>query len=162
IAAAALAGFTIDAMMALRRGAGELTQTLLRLQDDLRAPVPRPRARELGEIATGLGAMGAHPADARGRGRALEARLARAQRLAARGRGVAGVAPEARTPLAGMKRPRALWAVARARAPGARAAVGGALGETARLNRLVESLLTVSRAKTLSGKEVALGALADE
>jgi signal transduction histidine kinase len=162
VAAAALAGFTIDAMMALRRGADELTTALLRLSNDLRAPVPRPRARELGEIAAGLGKMAAHLADAHDRERALSAQIARDQRLTALGRVVAGVAHEVRNPLAGMKLRLDLLARAGSLDAASREDVGVCLGEIARLNRLVESLLTVSRAKTLSGKDVALGALADE
>ncbi len=57
LAAVALAVFTVDAMMALRNGADELQGALVKLQEDLRAPVPRPRARELGDIAAGLSAM---------------------------------------------------------------------------------------------------------
>ncbi|MFT3772442.1 MAG: HAMP domain-containing sensor histidine kinase [Minicystis sp.] len=162
IAAAALAGFTIDAMMALRRGADQLSGTLVQLSRDLRAPVPRPRATELRDIAAGLSAMANHLADARDRERALEAQLARDQRLTALGRVVAGVAHEVRNPLAGMKLRLDLLARAGGLDTAAREDVGACLGEIARLNRLVESLLTVSRAKTLSQKEVALGALADD
>ncbi len=162
LAAVALAGFTVDAMMALRRGADELQGALVKLQDDLRAPVPRPRARELGDIAAGLSAMAAHLADARDRERALEAAVARGQRLQALGRVVAGVAHEVRNPLAGMK----LRLDLLARSGGLDRAAGEdvtvCLGEIARLNRVVESLLMVSRAKTLAEMPIDLAALADE
>jgi signal transduction histidine kinase len=162
LAAAALAGITIDAMMALRRGADQLSSALVTLSGDLRAPVPRPRATELRDIAAGLAAMAAHLADAHDRERALQTQLAQDQRLTALGRVVAGVAHEVRNPLAGMKLRLDLLARVGGLDPAARDDVGACLGEIARLNRLVESLLTVSRAKTLSRRDVALGALADE
>jgi len=161
-AAVALAVFTVDAMMALRRGADELQGALVKLQEDLRAPVPRPRAQELGEIAAGLGAMAVHLADARDRERELESTLARGQRLAALGRVVAGVAHEVRNPLAGMKLRLDLLARSGGLDGAAKEDVGVCLGEIARLNRLVESLLVVSRAKTLAQEQVDLGVLADE
>jgi signal transduction histidine kinase len=149
-------------MIALRRGAGELTGALVKLQDDLRAPVPRPRARELGEIASGLAAMAAHLADARDRERALEASLSREQRLAALGRVAAGVAHEVRNPLAGMKLRLDLLARGGALDTTAREDVAACLGEIARLNRLVESLLMASRAKTQAERTIDLGAIANE
>jgi len=162
LAAVALAAFTVDAMMALRRGADELQGALVRLKGDLRAPVPRPRAQELGDIAAGLSAMAAHLADARDRERTLEAAVARGQRLQALGRVVAGVAHEVRNPLAGMKLRLDLLARSGGLDGGARDDVSVCLGEIARLNRLVESLLVVSRAKTLAQIPVDLGELADE
>ena len=162
IAAVALAGFTVDAMMALRRGADELQGALVKLQEDLRAPVPRPRAQELGEIAAGLSAMAVHLADARDRERELESTLARGQRLAALGRVVAGVAHEVRNPLAGMKLRLDLLARSGGLDVASRDDVGACLGEIARLNRLVESLLMVSRAKTLAQEPIDLALLADD
>jgi signal transduction histidine kinase len=161
IAAVALAAFTVDAMMALRRGADELQSALVTLQDDLRAPVPRPRARELGDIAQGLAGMAVHLADARDRERDLQATVARGQRLAALGRVVAGVAHEVRNPLAGMKLRLDLIARAGGLDAATREDVSVCLGEIARLNRLVESLLAVSRAKTLAQVEVDLAEIAD-
>jgi signal transduction histidine kinase len=162
VAAVALAVCTVDAMMALRRGADELQGALVTLQDDLRAPVPRPRAQELGDIAAGLSAMAAHLADARDRERALEATLARTQRLSALGRVVAGVAHEVRNPLAGMKLRLDLLARSGGLDAAASEDVQVCLGEIARLNRVVESLLMVSRAKTLAEMPIDLAALADE
>jgi len=161
-AAVALAACTVDAMIALRRGADELQGALVHLQDDLRAPVPRPRAQELGEIAAGLSAMAAHLADARDRERALEATIARTTRLSALGRVVAGVAHEVRNPLAGMKLRLDLLARTGGIDAAAREDVEVCLGEIARLNRVVESLLMVSKAKTLSEVPIELSTLADE
>jgi signal transduction histidine kinase len=159
---AALCAVTLDAMRAIGRGAGELRGSLVKLQDDLRAPVPKPRATELRDIAAELSRMAAHLADARDRERDLSQKLAREQRLAALGRVVAGVAHEVRNPLAGMKLRLDLLARAGGLDAPSHDDVSACLGEIARLNRLVESLLTVSRAKTLTRQDVALGALADD
>lgn len=164
VAALALVGVAADAMLALRRGATDLRAALVRLGADLRAPVPRPRARELREIAAGLEAMATHLADARDRERALEATIARDQRLAALGRVAAGVAHEVRNPLAGMKL--RLDLLQRSGELGAESDedVAVCLGEVDRLNRLVESLLSASRSKGSEGRlvEVDLAALGDE
>jgi signal transduction histidine kinase len=162
LAALALVGVAADAMLALRRGAADLRSALVRLEGDLRAPVPRPRARELGEIATGLEAMAAHLAEARDRERALEATIARDQRLAALGRVAAGVAHEVRNPLAGMKL--RLDLLKRSGELGAESDedVAACLGEIDRLNRLVESLLSASRTKGGDARAVDLAALGDE
>ncbi len=134
----------------------------MRLEEDLRAPVPRPRARELREIAAGLEVMAAHLADARDRERALEGTIARDQRLAALGRVAAGVAHEVRNPLAGMKL--RLDLLKRSGELGAESNedVAACLGEIDRLNRLVESLLSASRSKGGEGVVVDLAALGDE
>ena len=162
LAALALVGVAADAMLALRRGAADLRTALVRLEGDLRAPVPRPRALELREIATGLEAMATHLAEARDRERALEATIARDQRLAALGRVAAGVAHEVRNPLAGMKL--RLDLLNRSGELGAESDedVAACLGEIDRLNRLVESLLSASRSKGGEGLLVDLAALGDE
>jgi signal transduction histidine kinase len=166
LAALALVGVAGDAMLALRRGAADLRTALVRLEEDLRAPVPRPRARELREIAAGLEVMAVHLADARDRERALEGTIARDQRLAALGRVAAGVAHEVRNPLAGMKL--RLDLLKRSGELGAESNedVAACLGEIDRLNRLVESLLSASRSKGGEGVAVAvavdLAALGDE
>ena len=162
VAALALVGVAADAMLALRRGAADLRTALVRLQGDLRAPVPRPRARELGEIATGLETMAAHLAEARDRERALEATIARDQRLAALGRVAAGVAHEVRNPLAGMKLRLDLLARSGELGVESNDDVTACLGEIDRLNRLVESLLSASRTKGGEPRAVDLAALGDE
>ena len=151
-----------DAMLALRRGAADLRTALVRLEGDLRAPVPRPRARELGEIATGLETMAAHLAEARDRERALESKLARDQRLAALGRVAAGVAHEVRNPLAGMKLRLDLLKRSGELGVESNEDVAACLGEIERLDRLVESLLSASRTKGGEACRVDLAALGDE
>jgi len=162
VTALALVGVAADAMLALRRGAADLRTALMRLEGDLRAPVPRPRARELREIAAGLEAMAAHLADARDRERALEGTIARDQRLAALGRVAAGVAHEVRNPLAGMKLRLDLLARSGELGVESNDDVAACLGEIDRLDRLVESLLSASRTKGGEARAVDLAALGDE
>ncbi len=162
LAAVALVGVAADAMLALRRGAADLRTALVRLEGDLRAPVPRPRALELREIATGLEAMATHLADARDRERALEVTIARDQRLAALGRVTAGVAHEVRNPLAGMKLRLDLLDRSGELTAESHEDVAACLGEIDRLNRLVESLLSAGRSKGGEARAVDLAALGDE
>ena len=162
VAALALVGVAADAMLALRRGAADLRTALIQLEGNLRAPVPRPRARELREIAAGLETMAAHLADARDRERALEGTIARDQRLAALGRVAAGVAHEVRNPLAGMKLRLDLLKRSGELGVESNEDVAACLGEIDRLDRLVESLLSASRTKGGEARSVDLAALADE
>lgn len=162
ITAVALVGVAADAMLALRRGAADLRTALVRLEGNLRAPVPRPRALELREIATGLEAMATHLADARDRERALEATIAHDQRLAALGRVTAGVAHEVRNPLAGMKLRLDLLDRSGELTAESHEDVAACLGEIDRLDRLVESLLSAGRSKGGEARAVDLAALGDE
>ncbi|APR75467.1 Flagellar sensor histidine kinase FleS [Minicystis rosea] len=158
-----LLGLTVSALLGLRRGARDLEASLLRLQDDLRAEVGRPRALELGRIADGLSAMARHLADARAAERALQRRLARDERLAGLGRVVAGVAHEVRNPITGIKLK--LDVLAR-RGLDARSGddVRTCLQEIARLDRIVSSMLVVARGAPLpeARAEIDLGALLRE
>jgi signal transduction histidine kinase len=106
--------------------------------------------------------MATHLADARDHERSLEITLAREQRLAALGRVVAGVAHEVRNPLAGMKLRLDLLERSGGLNPAAREDITACQGEVTRLNRLVESLLRVSRPRTPVHDQIDLSALADE
>jgi signal transduction histidine kinase len=156
-----LVGLAVDALAALRRGATDLEVGLLRLQDDLRAEIPRPRARELARIAIGVRSMASHLADAQERERALERRLGHEQRLAGLGRVVAGVAHEVRNPLTGIKLK--LDTMARRRLDDRSARdVAICLQEIGRLDRVVSTLLVVSRKAPTEVVAIDLAALVDE
>ena len=161
VATLVLSLITLDALGALQRGTAQLRQGLVRLESDLRAPVVRPRADELGRVADGLTTMAAHLASAQERERALERKLGHQQRLAALGRVVAGLAHEVRNPLAGLK---LRLDIARRSAGVPRevlAEVSGSLDEIARLDRLVVSLLALGRPSE-QRTPFDVGALADE
>jgi signal transduction histidine kinase len=152
---------TVDSLLTLRRGARDLESALLLLQDDLRAPVPRPRARELARIGDGLGRMAAHLATARENEASLTRRLEHEERLAALGRLVAGVAHEVRNPLTGIKLK--LDGLARRPADGAtHADIETCLAEVGRLDRLVSSLLSVARTAPEERRTLDLAATCDE
>lgn len=151
----------VDALAALRRGAMDLEIGLLRLQDDLRAEIPRPRAGELSRIAVGVRSMASHLADAHDRERALERRLGHEQRLAGLGRVVAGVAHEVRNPLTGIKLK--LDTMARRRLDDRSARdIAICLQEIARLDRVVTTLLVVSRKAPTEVVAIDLAELVDE
>ncbi len=150
-----------DALRALRSGVVDLGRALVLLQDDLRAEVPSPRARELATVADGLRAMAAHLADAHERERSLERTVAHQQRLAGLGRVVAGVAHEVRNPLTGIK----LRLDAMRRRPvDARSSddIAVCLGEVARLDALVGAMLLVARRSPVERSPVDLRPLLAE
>jgi signal transduction histidine kinase len=154
----AVVAVSLDALFALRRGAGQLEVSLARLGDDLGAEVTRPRAEELGRIADGLKKMAMHLAEAHSREQALGKKLAHEQRLAGLGRVAAGVAHEIRNPLAGMKL--RLDLLVRSLPDGeVKDDVRACLDEIARLDRVVRSLLVVARREPQAKKEIDLGAL---
>jgi signal transduction histidine kinase len=140
----ALVAVTVDALLALRRGASGLSRALSTIETDLRAEVPAVPGKEFADVAERIRRVATHLADARERERALERKVAHDNRLASLGRVVAGVAHEVRNPLTGMKL--LLDGLAR-RALDARSAedVEVCLSELARLEHLVTSLLGVAR-----------------
>ena len=150
-----------DAFLSLRRGTDALDAALVALQTDLRAEVPRPRARELARLAQSLRTMAGSLAAAGERARALERSLAQEQRLSALGRVAAGVAHEVRNPLAGIKLK--LDAMARRRLdPRSDRDVAVCLGEVARLDRVIQSLLVVARKAPSPEAPFELGPLVDD
>lgn len=159
-ASVVLVWLTLDALLALRRGARALDLSLARLQDDLRAPLPAPRGDELGRIDAGLRAMASRLADARDQEQSLRDALAHEQRLAALGRVVAGVAHEVRNPITGIK----LTLDRLGNKPlddRTRGDVDTCLAEIARLDRLVGALLLVARRSGDARADVDLAALVD-
>lgn len=151
----------VDAMLAVKRGASELSTSLARLEADLHADVPMPRAKELADVAVRLRAMARHLAEARERERELSRKVAHEARLAALGRLVAGVAHEIRNPLTGIKL--LLDGIARRPVDTRTAAdVETAKGEIGRLDHVVSSLLGVARDARTEPVAIALGELADE
>jgi len=157
----AMIAVTFDALLVLRRGARDLGTTLVRLEADLRAELPRPRTRELAAVATGVGSMARRLADARDRERTLEHRVAHQRRLSSLGHLVAGIAHEVRNPLTGIK---LLLDGMRRRTLDQRtqADVETALREIARLDKLVRSLLGVARDGSTEPTAIDLGSVADE
>jgi signal transduction histidine kinase len=132
-------------LVTLKRAAGSLRGALAALADDLGAPVPRSRVRELDDIAVGVATLAQHLAEARQIQERLGKDLARQERLAALGRVVAGVAHEVRNPLASIKLRLDLAAGAPGPLPEAtRAAIAQASAEIMRLDRLVADLLIVA------------------
>ena len=130
-------------------------------------PVPPPpvsglaAAAELARIAQDHDSMAGDLAQSRDRERVLERDLARGRRLASLGRVVAGMAHEVRNPITGIKL--MLEGLVR-RGLDERAArdVGLCLEEIARLDRVVGSLLLVSRASPQPTAELQLSHLVDE
>ncbi len=145
IAILALAVNTIDVLRALRAGIGQLGDAVVALEQDLRAPITRPRAEELGSIADGLREMADRLARARERELLLQTQLGHEQRLSALGRVVAGVAHEVRNPLAGIKLRLDVALRANTAPADTQEDIRAALGEVARLDQLVTSLLSVAR-----------------
>jgi signal transduction histidine kinase len=152
---------TLDGWRMLRRGTRDLETALLRLRGDLRAELPVPRASELARVADGLRAMASELADTRTREHELERRLGHEQRLAGLGRVVAGVAHEVRNPITGIKL-KLDGLLRRELDERARADVMTCLGEIARLNRVVSSLLMVARTAPTDKQPLALEQLVDE
>jgi signal transduction histidine kinase len=156
-----MVGVMVDTIFALRRGVRDLGGTLVRLEQDLRADVPRPRAKELAEIADQLRTLASRLADARDRERVLERRVAHQARLGALGRLVAGVAHEIRNPLTGIK---LLLDGLRRRSLDARSEkdVHTCLAEVARLDQLVTTFLGIARDAHTEPEAIDLGGLVDE
>jgi signal transduction histidine kinase len=132
---------SLHAISSVERGATGLKASLAALSKDLGAPVPRPSVRELSEVADGIASLASELARA-------QAALADRERLALLGRVTAGLAHELRNPLASIK----LQVDLACRRPDASPAVVDKLKdvveEIARLDRLVNDLLTVAVRRT--------------
>jgi signal transduction histidine kinase len=143
-------------LVTVRRAAGTLQGALTALAEDLTAPVPRSRVRELDDIAIGIDTLARRLEESRRIQERMVRDLARQERLAALGRVVAGVAHEVRNPLASIKLRLDLASQGDAALPAsARAAIDHASSEITRLDRLVADLLIVA------GRAVGTRALLD-
>jgi signal transduction histidine kinase len=161
LATVALAALTVEAMVALRRGGGDLELALFRLRDDLRSELPTPRPEELARIVDGLRSLGQRLADSHDRELSLERALGHEQRLAGLGRVTAGVAHEIRNPLAAIKL-KLDGLVRRALDPRTDADLRVCLQEVGRLDEIIGAMLLVARKAPTDPERLSLGELADE
>jgi signal transduction histidine kinase len=158
-ATALLVATAIYSVVTVNRGAAALRASLNALADDLSAPIPRPRVRELSDVADGVARLADRLSHARREEERLGHVLAQQERLAALGRVAAGVAHEVRNPLASIKL-RLDLAAAGAKLPDvAERAISHASSEIARLDRLVADLLMVAGRAAGPRAPASLGAL---
>jgi signal transduction histidine kinase len=146
-------------VVAVERGVSTLRGALVAVAKDLRAPVARPRVRELGDIADGLSNLAQELARAQTERERLTAELSARERLAALGRVAAGVAHEVRNPLAAMKLRADLARTGGEATPAVARDLEDIASEIARLDRLVSDLLVVAGRRSGPKAEVDLGDL---
>jgi signal transduction histidine kinase len=159
-ATALLVGTTAYAIVTVNRGAAALRGSLAALAGDLDAPIPRPKLRELSDVADGIARLAENLRRARGEEERLGRELSQQERLAALGRVVAGVAHEVRNPLASIKLRLDLAATGGTLPPTAEKAIAHASSEIMRLDRLVADLLVVAGRASGPRAMGSLGALA--
>jgi signal transduction histidine kinase len=147
-----LVAATVHAVVSVQRGAASLKRSLVALGQDLSAPVPRPSIGELREVADGIAVLAGDLSRA-------QVALAERERLAVLGRVSAGIAHEIRNPLASIKLQVDLVCREKAAPPETIAKLGDVLEEIARLDRLVNDLLTVAVRRTGPREETALADL---
>jgi signal transduction histidine kinase len=157
---------SLRTLRAVQRGVSSLRASLASLAKDLRAPVDRPRLRELGEVADGVSALADGLARAQEERERLTRELGDRERLAALGRVAAGIAHEVRNPLAAMKLRADLARTTGDASPAVARDLEDIASEISRLDRLVSDLLVLAgrragpraavELRDLVGKRVAL------
>ena len=155
-----LVATTAYAIVTVNRGAAALRTSLGALAGDLNAPIPRPKLRELSDVADGIARLAESLKRAHAEEERLGRELSQQERLAALGRVVAGVAHEVRNPLASIKLRLDLAATGGALPPSAEKAIVNASSEIMRLDRLVADLLVVAGRASGPRVPLSLGALA--
>lgn len=132
-------------MRRLDRGVSGIEIALREMEDHLETPVSSVGIPELNRIGTAINRLASTLRDHQDRRAALEQRLRQADRLAALGRLVAGLAHEVRNPLASIKLKLQLTRRSGFDRNGLAASFDVIEDEVARLDRLVERLLPLAK-----------------
>lgn len=166
LATLALVIVAMHTLLTLRRGAGQLGETLHALAKDLRAPVTRPPVAELAAVSDGIASLAQALLRAQDEQARLGRELEQRERLASLGRVAAGIAHEVRNPMASIKLrvdlARQTVLLPRADLAGVAADLAEAGDEVSRLDRLVADLLVISGRRMGPRREADLRALVDQ
>ncbi len=166
LATLALVAVALHTLLALRRGAGRLGETLRALERDLRAPVARPAVAELAKVSDGISSLAAALVREQEERARLSRELAQRERLASLGRVAAGIAHEVRNPMASIKLrvdlARQTVLQPRADLAGIAADLSEAGDEIGRLDRLVADLLVISGRRMGPRRDADLRALVEQ
>jgi len=139
-----------------------IEHTLRRMEEHLDLAVPAVGILELDRIGEAIGRLGKALSDTQARRAALEGRLREADRLAALGTLVAGVAHEVRNPLASMKLKLQLSQALVAGSPQLGGTFAVLQDEVGRLDRLVQRLLLIGRSRRVEPIPTDVGSLVAE